>query len=226
MSDYYLTLGVSRSSSEREITRAYRRLARRYHPDVSDSPTTTVELFYAVQEAYETLSDVRRRARHDSELARHSQDARLPRQPVGTDLWTRRTASAHTTDWVATPGPASPPLEAQTATSALGLLTASALLLPLALVLAETLTAGYGVYVWVATASFLAVAGSSFARSLSVRELERLWRWTANGGRATLKRSRQAREARHRIEFADGVTLQGRRMIFVAIPVLFLLFHP
>jgi DnaJ domain len=225
MSDHYLTLGVSRSASEREIARAYRRLARRYHPDVSEAPETTVELFYAVQEAYETLSDARRRARHDSELARRSQVV-WSSPPARTDGWVRRPAGAYAVAWVAPPGHASASLEAQTATSAMGLVAASALLLPLALVLAETLTAGYGVYLLVALASGFAVAGSSFARSLSLRELERLWRWTASGGRATLKCSRQAREARRRIEFADRVTLQGRRLIIAAIPVLFLLVHP
>lgn len=225
MSDHYLTLGVSRSASEREIAHAYRRLARRYHPDVSDAPATTIELFYAIQEAYETLSDARRRAGHDSELARRSRDV-WPSPPATTDGRFRRPAGAYAMSWVAPPGHAPTSLEAQTATSAVGLVAASALLLPLALILTETLTAGYSVYLWAALASLFAVAGSSFARSLSLRELERLWRWTASGGRATLKRSRQAREARSRIEFADGVTLQGRRLIIAAIPVLFLLVHP
>jgi hypothetical protein len=103
---------------------------------------------------------------------------------------------------------------------------ASGLLMPLALIGAETLAAGYGVYIWAAAGSLLAIAGSSVARSLSLREVDRLWRWTAAGRRAMLARSRQAVEARRRIELADRVTLQGRRLILAAIPILFLLVHP
>jgi len=52
--DYYATLGVDRGASEEEIKKAYRKLARKYHPDVSKEPNAE-ERFKEVAEAYETL---------------------------------------------------------------------------------------------------------------------------------------------------------------------------
>lgn len=64
--DYYEILGVLPDASEIEIKAAYRRLARRYHPDSGDPGD--VERFRLVQEAYETLSDSSRRDIYDSRL--------------------------------------------------------------------------------------------------------------------------------------------------------------
>lgn len=62
--DYYKTLGVSRDAKEDEIKRSYRKLARKYHPDVSKEPNAE-EKFKEVQEAYEVLKDAKKRAAYD-----------------------------------------------------------------------------------------------------------------------------------------------------------------
>ena len=62
--DYYARLGVARTASQAEIKRAYRKLARKYHPDVSKLPDAEAQ-FKAVAEAYEALGDAERRAAYD-----------------------------------------------------------------------------------------------------------------------------------------------------------------
>src|SRR3954463_10514732 len=63
--DYYKVLGVERAASEEDIKKAYRRLARKYHPDVSKEANAK-EKFQEVSEAYETLRDKEKRAAYDS----------------------------------------------------------------------------------------------------------------------------------------------------------------
>ncbi len=62
--DYYKILGVARGASQEEIKRAYRRLARKYHPDVSKEANAE-DRFKEVQEAYEVLKDPEKRAAYD-----------------------------------------------------------------------------------------------------------------------------------------------------------------
>jgi len=62
--DYYATLGVPRDASAEDIKRAYRRLARKYHPDVSKEPKSEAR-FKELGEAYEVLKDPAKRAAYD-----------------------------------------------------------------------------------------------------------------------------------------------------------------
>ena len=63
-SDYYEVLGLSKGASDDEIKRAYRKLAKQYHPDVNKEPGAE-EKFKEINEAYETLSDPNKKARYD-----------------------------------------------------------------------------------------------------------------------------------------------------------------
>lgn len=64
--DLYIVLGVQRGASPGEIKRAYRRLARRYHPDINPGDREAAARFRQILEAYETLSDPERRRRYDA----------------------------------------------------------------------------------------------------------------------------------------------------------------
>lgn len=67
--DYYQIMGVARGASQEEIKRAYRKLARKFHPDVSKEPNAE-ERFKELQEAYEVLKDPEKRAAYDQLGAR------------------------------------------------------------------------------------------------------------------------------------------------------------
>ena len=63
--DYYEVLGVSKDASENDIKLAYRRLARKYHPDVNKTDPNAKDKFIEVQEAYEVLIDPEKRRNYD-----------------------------------------------------------------------------------------------------------------------------------------------------------------
>ena len=62
--DYYEVLGLQKGASAEEIKRAYRQLAKKYHPDVNKEPGAE-EKFKEINEAYDTLSDEQKKARYD-----------------------------------------------------------------------------------------------------------------------------------------------------------------
>ncbi len=78
--DYYLVLGISRGSDLNKIKKAYRTIAKRYHPDVSDEKEGS-ERFLEIKEAYDTLSDHEKKRRYDSDLENEDAAYRLTRVP-------------------------------------------------------------------------------------------------------------------------------------------------
>jgi molecular chaperone DnaJ len=63
--DYYETLGVARGSSDEDLKKAYRKLARKYHPDLNPGDKSAEGRFKNVQEAYDVLSDKKKRDMYD-----------------------------------------------------------------------------------------------------------------------------------------------------------------
>ncbi|MEI7833984.1 MAG: J domain-containing protein [bacterium] len=63
--DYYTKLGVSKTATEKEIKSAYRKLARKHHPDVNPGDKSAEEKFKEIAEAYEVLSDAKKRKDYD-----------------------------------------------------------------------------------------------------------------------------------------------------------------
>src|SRR5918997_2933017 len=63
--DYYATLGVAKTASEKEIKQAFRKLARKYHPDVNPGDKAAEVRFKEINEAYEVLGDSEKRKKYD-----------------------------------------------------------------------------------------------------------------------------------------------------------------
>src|SRR5260221_7981753 len=63
--DYYSTLGVAKTSTEKEIKQAFRKLARKHHPDVNPNDKSAESRFKELNEAYEVLGDPAKRKKYD-----------------------------------------------------------------------------------------------------------------------------------------------------------------
>ena len=63
--DYYKILGVSKSATQDEIKKAYRKLAVKYHPDKNEGDKASEEKFKEISEAYEVLGDPEKRKKYD-----------------------------------------------------------------------------------------------------------------------------------------------------------------
>jgi curved DNA-binding protein len=91
--DYYQSLGVSRDADEKEIKRAFRRLAREHHPDVNPGDAGAEERFKEINEAYEVLSDPEKRNKYDRLGADWQRWQQAGGRPGGFD-WGRWTTAA------------------------------------------------------------------------------------------------------------------------------------
>ena len=87
--DYYSILGVARNAGEPDIKQAYRKLARKYHPDVNPGDKSAEERFKQINEAYEVLSNTEKRRKYDQfgdQWQYADQFARAGRQPPHQDF--------------------------------------------------------------------------------------------------------------------------------------------
>lgn len=76
--DFYLLLGLDQQASTADIKRAYRRLARRYHPGINPGDRAAEAMYQRIAEAYETLVDPERRQRYDAAGSAPSEGAAEP----------------------------------------------------------------------------------------------------------------------------------------------------
>lgn len=91
--DYYKTLGVDKNADEKEIKRAYRKLAVKFHPDKNPGDKQAEEKFKELNEAYEVLSDSQKRAKYDQLGSSYQQWERMGGRPGGFD-WSQWAAGA------------------------------------------------------------------------------------------------------------------------------------
>ena len=96
--DYYKTLGVDKNASQKDIQKAYRKLARKYHPDVNPGDKSAEEKFKEINEANEVLSDPEKRKEYDELSSYYQQYGHAPNAygPAGTAGGNGRTGGRRT----------------------------------------------------------------------------------------------------------------------------------
>src|SRR5690348_12795762 len=82
--DYYKILGVSKNAGEKEIRSAYRKLARKYHPDVNPGDKAAEDKFKEINEANEVLSDPEKRKKYDELSDYYQQYGQMPGAGFGS----------------------------------------------------------------------------------------------------------------------------------------------
>ena len=78
MKDYYYLLGLNRNASDDDIKKAYRKLSKKFHPDVNDGDLYFTERFKDIQEAYEVLSDSKLKLNYDNLRSGSSENIKTP----------------------------------------------------------------------------------------------------------------------------------------------------
>jgi curved DNA-binding protein len=81
--DYYKILGVDKKATEKDIRQAYRKLARKYHPDVNPGDKSAEDKFKEINEANEVLSDPEKRKKYDELSTYYQQYGRMPSAGAG-----------------------------------------------------------------------------------------------------------------------------------------------
>ena len=89
--DYYQTLGLAKTASAKEIKQAYRKLARKHHPDVNPGDKAAEAKFKEINEAYEVLGDPEKRKKYDelgANWRQYEQAQQAGQSPFGDVRWT------------------------------------------------------------------------------------------------------------------------------------------
>ena len=116
--DYYKTLGVARGASEKDIKSAYRKLARKFHPDVNPGDKQAEERFKEIGEAYEVLSDPDKRRKYDQFGAAWQRGPGSGAHPAWSEVFRqaqRRTGAPGPGGRRPTPGAPGSPIDFETA---------------------------------------------------------------------------------------------------------------
>src|SRR5262249_46601648 len=95
--DYYKVLGVNKNATEKEIKSTYRKLARKYHPDVNPNDAEAKKKFQEINEANEVLSDPEKRKKYDQygKDWKHSEEFERARQQRAHQPYTEETFSGN-----------------------------------------------------------------------------------------------------------------------------------
>lgn len=103
--DYYNILGVNKDATQDDIKKAYRKLARKYHPDLNPNDPTAKEKFQAINEANEVLSDPEKRKKYDAygENWKHADEFEEQRKAY-EEAQRQRSASGGQSYWYSTDG--------------------------------------------------------------------------------------------------------------------------